>query len=516
MDDWTDVSDAAKGSAQPAGRQLSPLEYLASHISREDAKKVIDLAGVETMEDLALLADKNTFADTVKGAGLKIIPAKKLANAIQALVNPQHKDAHSEEDTKVLPVTDLTKQEEPMSNSKTSSSNGTKLDECIVVAIDRSGSMGSGLDEAKAFGLNAEKTLVQRSRMDAVKQCFYAFRDRTESLGSDAHHKLGLLQFDGQIDELLPVTSNLDQFEALVDDMKQRGSTAIYSAISHACRMLKPFHNLDPETDLRILVLTDGQNNHGIPPRQALREALEIGAVVDAIVVGDQPDANLRKIVTASGGTCFQICSLSDGFELMEAEAVVSLRSRRGDAAKPPKPDVMAALANFDEIHVQRLTQASQAVRVSTTPANTKATNLPIKLVPCSSVTGNPGDPGYKGTMGRIVKELKEYSSKPLDGIHIYANENDVRNSDGRVLFLVLFRLFHSNMCDVFLQNNVRSCFNGSSFWKVQKKLPLKEGCLSWTSRFPPIIPSSLHALLSVHRFSIATLVAMAPFVWIY
>lgn len=425
MDDWTDVSDATHGISQTKG-QHSPLEYLTAHLSHEDAQKVIDSAGVETMKDLSLLGDKDTLAEIVKEAGIKIIPAKKLAEAIQALVGPKHDDDdHSEGNAKAILVS-ATKEDPTTKSTTTSSTATTKLDECIVIAIDRSGSMGTGLDEAKAFGVNAEKTLVQRSRMDAMKQCFYAFRDRTESLGSGTHHKLGLLQFDNQIDELLPLTSNLDQFEALVDEMKQRGMTAIYSAISHACRMLKPYHDFNPETDLRVLVLTDGQNNSGISPQQALQEVLAIGAVVDAIVVGDEPDANLRKIVAASGGSCFQIRSLSDGFELMEAEAVVSLRSRRGGADKPAMSDnrTATALVNFDEIRVQRLTPASQAVQVSTAPVSTNAGNLPTKLVPCSAVMGTPQD---QGTMKRIVKELKEYNSDPVKGIAIYVDENNVR-----------------------------------------------------------------------------------------
>ena len=58
--------------------------------------------------------------------------------------------------------------------------------------------------------------------------------------------------------------------------------------------------------------------------------------VIDAIIVGDSPDTQLRKLVTATGGECFQVHSLGGGFELLENEGVVSLRARRGGAPKPP------------------------------------------------------------------------------------------------------------------------------------------------------------------------------------
>jgi Mg-chelatase subunit ChlD len=144
--------------------------------------------------------------------------------------------------------------------------------------------------------------LAKRSRQDAVKQ--------------NTNHMLGLLQFDDRIEEMLSLTSDLDKFEAVVDDMRPRASTAIYSASLHACHMLHPYNT--QKTDLRVLVLTDGQNNAGATPQEAVKEVQKIGAVVDAILVGDSPDENLRKIVTASGGTCFQIRSLSDWIHAMQ------------------------------------------------------------------------------------------------------------------------------------------------------------------------------------------------------
>merc|ERR1711953_641708 len=129
---------------------------------------------------------------------------------------------------------------------------------------------------------------------------------------------------------------SLDRFETIVDDMEKRGQTAIYSAIVESATMLSTSFTPDTKTDLRILVLTDGQNNTGATPEQALRAANRIGATVDAIIVGDNPDNNLRKIVAATDGECYQISSLGEGFELLESESVVSLKARRGGADKAP------------------------------------------------------------------------------------------------------------------------------------------------------------------------------------
>merc|ERR1719421_138870 len=189
---------------------------------------------------------------------------------------------------------------------------------------------------------------------------FYAFRDRAENIGKGSH-QLGLIQFDDKIDTLLDVTPRLELFEAIVDDMQQRGMTAIYSAVTEAAMMLEKVFDKDPQIDLRVLVLTDGQSNTGLPPTKALETVNRIGAVVDAIIVGDRPDANLRKIVAATGGECYQISSLGEGFELLESESVVSLKARRGGTEKPPFKE--REMVEFDSIAEKTMTRGSAVQR---------------------------------------------------------------------------------------------------------------------------------------------------------
>ena len=414
MDDWTDLSNETK-ACQLVGQ--SPLQYLTSQgkLSEKQARRIIEVAGIDTMSDLILLRDHEVMAQVRKDAKLMIIPARKLMRAIRTL-------------DQAVPGSET---EASMRTSERA--RNAKIDECVVIAIDRSCSMGSGLAEPKAFGPNAEKTLVQRSRMDAVKQCFYAFRDRIESLGSDTHHMLGLLQFDDRVEELLPLTSNLDKFESLVDKMKQRGMTAIYSAICQACDMLKPFGETDDTTDLRVLVLTDGQSNNGVSAQEALDKVRKVGVVVDAMLVGNRPDTNLCKIVSASGGMCFQINSLSDGFELMEAESVVSLRSRRGGAGKP-KFEYPDNFVELDDIQVNTIVAANEAAKVATVPAAELQVNSAVSIVRCPSV---PGNTKVQGSMSRIMKEVAENSRNPIAGIHVYVNENNVRISIRCDIYLV-------------------------------------------------------------------------------
>jgi len=260
--------------------------------------------------------------------------------------------------------------------------------------------------------------VAQRTRMEAVKAMFYAFRDRVESVGAGTHH-LGLVQFDNKVERLLDLTPQLQLFEAIVDNVEKRGQTAIYSAIVEAVEMLKPFFQEDSPTDLRILALTDGQSNTGAPPEDALAAANSIGAIVDAIIVGNSPDSNLRRIVSATGGECYQISDLGEGFELLEAEGVASLRARRGGEEKPPfKQREMISFAQAAEKAITRGGAVKPAPALSQDLAKKKVVDTKSKL---DSATEQANSAWAK----RVLSELKHVaSSTPLEGIHIFPAED--------------------------------------------------------------------------------------------
>jgi ubiquitin-protein ligase len=257
--------------------------------------------------------------------------------------------------------------------------------------------------------------------MEAVKAMFYAFRDRVESMGSGTH-QLGLIQFDNRVEELLDATSRLDLFETIVDDLEKRGQTAIYSAIIEAVKMLRKHFAADTPTDLRILVLTDGQNNTGHTAEEALKAANSVGAVVDAIIVGDTPDANLRRIVSATDGQCYKINSLGEGFELLEAEGVVSLRARRGGTEKPPfKQRETVPLGSIAE---KNMTQGTAVQR-----AQALAPDLATKaVVDVGSIDKNiSGSSINSSATKRVLMELKQVASgntgvwmHSAEGVHIF------------------------------------------------------------------------------------------------
>lgn len=369
---------------------------LGSHVT-----KLLEVMEADSVEDLKLV-DAVLADQIIAAAGLKLVSAKKFRLAVARLRGEVQAEtasptAHVQAD---LANTEPASEKDP--------------EEVVVLCIDRSGSMNSAFLEAAAWadaGDHVEP--LRRTRMEAVKQMFYAFRDRTES--TRRRHFLGLVQFDSVVETMLTPTGQLDTFERIVDDLKPRGQTAIYSAIVHAAGMLTSFSSTS--TTLRVVALTDGQNNTGDLATNALAEMRRIGAVVDAIIVGDQPDKQLLRIVAATGGESWQVRDVTQGFELLEAESVVSLAARGG-----PRPVDKRAL---DEITAEAPVAPAAAKR-QRAPAATVA-----KVVSVESATQVPVNGQGANNLKRVLKELQQVAKGETsvwfhsgEGVHIFPSED--------------------------------------------------------------------------------------------
>lgn len=402
--EWQDVGTPAARSAPDADLGAVHPEvasFLASAGLASHAQRIVDVTGAGSLDDLRLI-DAAMLEDVVKAADLKLVVAKKFRMALAELRGEPSGSA-------ATPQTPAASGHSAAGRpggerAVAPEGSGAAPQECIAVCIDRSGSMGSPFSE---ITLNVVRGAVaERTRMEAVKAMFYAFRDRVESVGCGTHH-LGLVQFDDRVERLLDLNPHLHLFETIVDDVEKRGRTAIYSAILEAASMLEPHFSEDSPIDLRVLVLTDGVSNAGAPPEEALAAVNRIGAVVDAIIVGSSPDSNLRRIVSATGGECYQIGDLGEGFELLEAEGVVSLEARRGGLAKPP----------FQERQVIEFAQASEktmtrGAAVKRAPAPQKDC-VSRKVVDASSMNDLGAAMGAASSAWakRVLKELKQVVS---------------------------------------------------------------------------------------------------------
>lgn len=422
VDGWEHVGQLAEPQASsPAPDDIAQVAmdtastnvvaFLEGHgLTQVQAHKLAQVTEAQTAEDFKLL-DAHSVEEAIRLAELGLIPAKKFRLAMQSLSRDEGDLGVTCQEPK--PAIDAA-----MCERTANPSEPQKLEECVVICIDRSGSMGAPFS-------------TDRTRMEAVKQMFYAFRDRTDSLGGHGSHRIGLLQFDDRVEQLLTPTANLDLFEAVVDDMEKRGMTAIYSAIASAAEMLEPILQEIPTADLRILALTDGTSNTGCSAEEALASALRVGAVVDAIIVGDRPDAQLRKIVNATGGECFQIADLGEGFELLEAERVVSLKARRGGIAERSlKPSAEAAKDSAQLLRralAQEMTRGREVARAA--PINQEVEAKKAKLVADVSavVVTASSSQASSPAIRRVLAEIgKLANGMNIEGVHVFPSPEDV------------------------------------------------------------------------------------------
>ncbi|MEP6731093.1 MAG: VWA domain-containing protein [bacterium] len=198
----------------------------------------------------------------------------------------------------------------------------------IALVLDRSGSMK---DEHK-FPLAVE----------AAKQALRLFDD---------NDRFSLIVFDDQIDVITPSTlATTDAKKRTLRALQQiapRSSTDLCSGWMHGCEELSS--HLGDDTISRVLLLTDGQANHGEVNHEVLaHHAAELhrrGITTSAFGVGaDFDERLLRDIATEGGGNFYFVqraeqipdlvtSELGEALEVVAPRATLTLTVPRGAEA---------------------------------------------------------------------------------------------------------------------------------------------------------------------------------------
>ncbi|RXN29067.1 bifunctional E2 E3 enzyme [Labeo rohita] len=120
--------------------------------------------------------------------------------------------------------------------------------EAIVVLFDSSSSM---MEECY-------DTVSQMKRIDAVKQIFDSFSNR--SMSYDFQHVICLVMFNDKVKTLLKFTENLEAFKEQVHAIEASGYTRLYDALVRGIAELDNIKKRFPACRCRILCLTDGND----------------------------------------------------------------------------------------------------------------------------------------------------------------------------------------------------------------------------------------------------------------
>ena len=169
---------------------------------------------------------------------------------------------------------------------------------------------------------------VRLSRLDVLKQMFDAYINRL--LAYNYQTRIGLVTFSTRPSLLQPITHSVENFRHKLNDMRATGDTAVWDSILLAQDQLQEYAKQHPKARLRIIVISDGEDNKSNNRAYELPLGLfRNGVVVDSFCLGTYADhTDLKTISYLTGGYAFQPGSLEDAMAICEMEPVLSLLER--------------------------------------------------------------------------------------------------------------------------------------------------------------------------------------------
>jgi len=293
------------------------------------------------------------------------------------------------------------------------------LEEVVEIVFDISSSMDANFVDLL-------------SRLSASKVCFGAFIDKT--LAFEYMHAVGLFCFGQNVYETLPVTRDLNKFEAVFGSAtKTEGATNLYPAVDAALKALDKYCTTLPnDVKKRIICFTDGGDNSGWAPLTVAKTAVAAGVVVDAVIVGgdDSEHVNLRALAHSTGGLSVRIpgheASLSSVFE---REAILALSARNFNRGPAPL-ETLNGLAGVDtfkkygDVTLYPYVGVDlKQVATATTPAPAPAPVVVAQAAAASVIAAAPKSGTASGR--RILKEYQHMSADAPDGTETYISGGD-------------------------------------------------------------------------------------------
>jgi len=140
------------------------------------------------------------------------------------------------------------------------------------------------------------------------------------------------------------------EFHDMVGDLHTEGTTAIWDALVMAKDMLVAFKNEHPETKLRIIALTDGEDNQSIhQPADVCQSLYDSDIVLDSIVIGSDSTRDLFKMSKHTGGYAFRPSSRSLLFQISLLEPFLDI-SARPDIVKVPITDYQTSVPKTQDM----------------------------------------------------------------------------------------------------------------------------------------------------------------------
>uniref|UniRef100_A0A7N6FEC8 UBC core domain-containing protein n=2 Tax=Anabas testudineus TaxID=64144 RepID=A0A7N6FEC8_ANATE len=278
--------------------------------------------------------------------------------------------------------------------------------EAILVLIDASGSMTE-----KCYGN------VEIQKIHAVKELFDNFA--TRSMAYDFHHIIGLVTFNSTVTTVHTFTETLERFKEHVHTLKAAGRTLLYDGLHYGILELGKVKRKFPDCRLRILCLTDGNDDGSSRRPEAVAvNLIKSNIIVDSILLGRVENNVLHGISMATGGCCFKPETSQDGLKLFEIETVLSLEMRKPKTKTDPAHITKTCLTRFFATH--GYDEFPKAVLPSQMNSKVTMTESALKKRIREHKEGR-----FMEKDKRILEELRSLHCHPHPYFSIFPSESD-------------------------------------------------------------------------------------------
>ncbi|MCJ1478391.1 hypothetical protein MMC13_007071 [Lambiella insularis] len=329
-------------------------------------------------------------------------------------------------------------------------------EEAIVICVDQSGSMGTAMRPDWISGSPGRASTARQSKVDElsrlseVKVVFSNLVSRISAYRLPTH--LGLVTFSGRdsikIDQNL--TPVLYDFQDRLNDAVCMTNTAIFDAIKKASEKLASFKKLNPQAKLRIVLLTDGDDNASqTTPAAVCKRLYDLDIVLDAIVIGTTKTIDLFKIATHTGGYAFNPISRELLFQIFLLDGCIDIKTRP-DIQKLPIVDYSLSMPKHRDMPTKYIFPPSRSHPrendnfISLSLANGHFANMSRRfkklttgtpstvsssVISSEATTWTSGATAVAGPGGQsrqYLNELMAMIGNPHPSMDVYVSESDI------------------------------------------------------------------------------------------
>ncbi|KAF2012520.1 hypothetical protein BU24DRAFT_484177 [Aaosphaeria arxii CBS 175.79] len=194
------------------------------------------------------------------------------------------------------------------------------------------------------LGGAAARSTAVLSRLDVVKQSFEAFMNRVLAYNFQTH--IGLVTIRSQPALVQVITHAIEEFRHQLNNIRADGDTALWDSISLAQDQLQSYSQRFPKAKLRIICLSDGEDNKSSQTVHDLSvRLLQSKIVLDSISIGNNND-ELKTLAHLTGGYKFHLSSVEQAMTICELEPVLSQLER---------PEIKLPASAFKHLSVPRV-----------------------------------------------------------------------------------------------------------------------------------------------------------------